>query len=240
MKLKFLGTRGEIDLRTRLHAMHSSAVVSYRGGQVTVDCGADWLDRVFAMRPRAIVLTHGHPDHAWGLKNGAPCKVFATEETWTNLAGAPIADRAVVEPRKPFELNGITFEAFPVRHSIRCPAVGYRITAGRSAVFYVPDLVHIDDTHEALRDIRMYIGDGASLTRPMVRRQGDQLFGHAAIRTQLTWCRSEEVPAAVFTHCGSEIVGGDPAKMESAVRDLGSARGVNARLAFDGLEIILP
>jgi hypothetical protein len=42
------------------------------------------------------------------------------------------------------------FEAFPVDHSLRAPAVGYRITAGCAAIFYAPDLVSIVDEQEAL------------------------------------------------------------------------------------------
>lgn len=56
MKLKFLGTRGEIDARARLCRMHSSLEVSYRGRAVMIDCGADWLQRIYQMRPEAILL----------------------------------------------------------------------------------------------------------------------------------------------------------------------------------------
>ena len=51
-----------------------------------VDCGEDWLGRVEAIRPDAIIITHGHPDHAFGLRSGAPCPVYATSETWQNIA----------------------------------------------------------------------------------------------------------------------------------------------------------
>jgi phosphoribosyl 1,2-cyclic phosphodiesterase len=86
------------------------------------------------------VLTHAHPDHAWGLKNGAPCRVYGTEQTWHRLKSFPLPDRALVEPRAPFCIHNIVFEAFPVEHSLRAPAVGYRITAGRTSIFYVPGL----------------------------------------------------------------------------------------------------
>ena len=49
------------------------------------------------------------------------------------------------------EICGVTFEAFPVEHSIRAPAVGYRVTAiGKGCVFYVPDVVRIYDRSAAL------------------------------------------------------------------------------------------
>lgn len=240
MKLIFLGTRGEIDLRTRLHRMHSCLAVSYRNHGFLIDCGADWLHKIRHMRPHAIVLTHAHPDHAWGLKKGAPCKVYATPETWHVLEKFPIADRVAIQPRCPFRIYEMTLEAFPVEHSIHAPAVGYRITAGRSAVFYVPDLVYIYDVHEALRGVRIYIGDGASLRRPIVRKSDSSLVGHAAILMQLAWCEEEGVPKALFTHCGSQIVRARSRDVGNIVLELGSERGVSAQIAIDGMEITLP
>src|SRR5690606_3412712 len=67
MVLRFLGTRGEIEARTRAHRMHASLEVAYRGRSVMIDCGADWRARVWRLAPKAIVLTHAHPDHAAGL-----------------------------------------------------------------------------------------------------------------------------------------------------------------------------
>lgn len=239
MKLKFLGTRGEIDLRTKLHRMHTSARISVGKRAVMIDCGLDWLHRVGRMRVDAIVLTHAHPDHAWGLREGAPCPVYTTAQTWSILNSYPVTDRVTVAPREPFQIHDITFEAFTVVHSTRAPAVGYRVSAGDQSIFYVPDLVHIDQQHEALSGISLYVGDGASLRKPMVRRRGDALVGHAAVRTQLGWCRKEGVLRAIITHCGSEIVGSPPEAMNRAMEELAAEQGVRARIAFDGLEIRL-
>lgn len=240
MKLKFLGTRGEIDVRTRRHRMHSSLAVSYDGCEIMIDCGLDWLRRIHRMRPEAIVLTHAHPDHAWGLKNGSPCKVYATEQTWDCIRAFPVVDCVTIKPRSPFHIGGITLEAFPVEHSTRAPAAGYRIVAGRTSIFYVPDVVYIYESHAALSGIRLYIGDGATLRRPLVRKRNGALIGHAAVRTQLGWCQREGVRTALITHCGSEIVAGDARAVTAALRDLALERGVDARVAFDGLEVVLP
>jgi glyoxylase-like metal-dependent hydrolase (beta-lactamase superfamily II) len=74
MHLHFLGTRGEIAVRPRQHRMYT-ALLSHRTGRVMIDCGLDWLR---PLRPDAIVLTHAHSDHTWGLKNGARVSGFRT------------------------------------------------------------------------------------------------------------------------------------------------------------------
>jgi phosphoribosyl 1,2-cyclic phosphodiesterase len=239
VKLRFLGTRGEIEARTARHRRHSSLAVAYRGRELIVDWGLDWRGRLGQLKPQAIVLTHSHPDHAGGLRDGVPCAVYATEATWAALGRYPIEQREVVEPTHPFRLGSIRLEAFPVEHSLRAPAVGYRIEAGRSAIFYAPDLVAIADERAALSGLDLYVGDGAAVTRSIIRRRDGRAIGHASIRVQLDWCADGAVPRAVFTHCGSEIVKGDPAAIAERVDALGRERSVRAEIAYDGLELVL-
>jgi len=241
MKLTFLGTRGEIDARTRRHRRHCSLLVEYRRRRVMIDCGEDWLGEISNVNPGAIVLTHAHPDHAMGLKRGAPCPVWATSETWGCVDEYPIdrSRRHVVEPEKKLRIEGIDFRAFTVEHSTRCPAVGYRIEAGRAAIWYAPDLVHIHQRSRALADVQLYVGDGASPARSLVRKRGDRLIGHTPIRTQLTWCAKEGVPEAIITHCGSRIVEGDERTLGAQVRRWARKRNVTARIAYDGLEKVV-
>jgi glyoxylase-like metal-dependent hydrolase (beta-lactamase superfamily II) len=68
--LTFLGTRGELAIRSRRHRRHSSLLIQYNDARIMIDCGADWLGRLSSVAPTAIVLTHAHPDHAWGLAKG--------------------------------------------------------------------------------------------------------------------------------------------------------------------------
>lgn len=239
MRLRFLGTRGEIEARTRRHRRHSSLLVGYRGREVMIDCGLDWRDRLGRLLPAAVVLTHAHPDHAAGLRDGAPCPVYAPAETWSAIERYPLAERIVVKPRRPLAVSGLEFEAFPVEHSLRAPAVGYRITAGRAAIFYAPDLVAIAEEREALTGLDLYVGDGAALTRSIIRRRNGRAIGHASIRAQLEWCATAGLRRAVFTHCGSEIVKGDARTVAASVCALGSEHAIEALIAYDGLELSL-
>lgn len=239
MKLTFLGTRGEIEARTRQHRMHSSLRIAQDGSTVIIDCGLDWLKRVTKMRPNAIFLTHAHSDHAGGLKNGALCEVFATDETWKRLENFAIRNRSLVRLHQPIKIDSLTFEAFPVEHSLIAPAVGYRVTSAGSSIFYVPDVASIPELARALKGVSVYIGDGATVTRPLVRKRDKALIGHAPITVQLQWCTQEGVRRAFFTHCGTQIVSDDERALAEKIHGLASELAVDARIAHDGLEIVV-
>ena len=219
--------------------MHTSLLVSYRGADVMIDCGLDWLGKLKRVSPSAIVLTHAHPDHAWGLKHGAPCPVYAPDKTWQELSRYPIKDRHVMKERTPTKICGITFEAFPVEHSILSPAVGYRVSAGRACIFYAPDLIFIHERSAALKGVQIYIGDGATVTHSFIRKRGKALIGHSPVRTQLTWCQKENVPRSIITHCGSEIVTGSKRDVAAKIRAMAAERHLDVRIAYDGMKVKL-
>ena len=239
MKLTFLGTRGEINARTWRHRMHTSLLVSHRAANVMIDAGLDWLGKLKRVDPNAIVLTHAHPDHAWGLKRGAPCPVYAPEKTWQELQHYQIKDRHLINERTPTRIREITFEAFPVEHSILSPAVGYRVSAGRACIFYAPDLIFIHERSAALKGVQLYIGDGATVTRSFIRKRGKAVIGHSPVRTQLAWCQKEGVPRAIITHCGSEIVTGDERDIAAKICAMAVERGIEVRIACDGMKVTL-
>jgi phosphoribosyl 1,2-cyclic phosphodiesterase len=245
MKLVFLGTRGYIDARTEKHFNHSSMKISYYETEIIIDCGEDWLEQVNGWDVDAIVLTHAHPDHAFGLKNGAPCPVYATEESWENLDDYPIEDRVIIHERQAFSIpeksdHPVEIEAFPVLHSTRAPAVGYRIKAGNSEIFYVPDVAWIKDRKDAMTGIDIYIGDGATVKKSMVRKPGDTIIGHVPIQTQLTWCQKTGVNRAIFTHLGTQIVKGNQEEILTQIQSMAAERNIDkVEIANDQMSVIL-
>jgi phosphoribosyl 1,2-cyclic phosphodiesterase len=239
VKLTFLGTRGGIAIRSRRHRRHSSVLLQHRKSRIMIDCGTDWMHRLRALAPTAIVLTHAHPDHAGGLAAGAQCPVYATTKTWTLLSGSAVEDRRTLPLRRSITIDQLMLRAFPVAHSTLAPAVGLRIHADGGDAVYVPDVAEIPDRPELLRGADIYIGDGATIRRSMVRRKGRVMIGHAPITTQLDWCEEAGVRRAIFTHCGSPIVRASAAETDVLIRELGLEHGIEACIAYDGLEIRL-
>lgn len=237
VNIMFLGTRGGIKARSQRHHRHTSTLILYRGKNVMIDCGLDWLGQIFRLNPEAIIITHAHPDHVNGLKNGTPCPVYATQESWDIMRNFDIheSQKNIITIGKPILINKILFEAFELEHSLIAPAVGYKITAGKSTIFYASDLVAIQHKAQALEDCKLYIGDGAIIARSLLVRTRDHThIGHTSIKEQLAWCKQAEVPRAIFTHCGTEIVTESHDVIEKKITHLGHENGVQARIAFDG------
>ncbi len=136
--------------------------------------------------------------------------------------------------KKSMAIGGLKFTAYPVQHSVRAPAVGYRVSAKTGSFFYLPDVAKLQNARGVLRGVDVYIGDGATMRRSMVREKNGNLIGHTPITTQLDWCAKAHVRRVIFTHCGSPIVRGDPRAMSASVQKLGRECGISALLACDG------
>ncbi len=240
MRLKFLGTRGYIEAKTKRHSNHTSLMIIHNKKKIMIDCGETFLNKLNRIKPDHIVITHAHPDHAFGLENGANCFVWATQKSWEILKKFPIQKKyqKLIEIRKKHKIENITFEAFDVMHSIKAPAVGYRISFEKKSFFYVPDVLWIENRKEAFKNILFYIGDGATIQRNMVRKdkKTNELYGHANIRQQLTWCQKEGVNKMIITHLGSDVVKNEK-KAIKLIKDLAFKRNLEVVIAYDGLEI---
>jgi ribonuclease BN (tRNA processing enzyme) len=151
------------------------------------------------------------------------------------MAPWPLALRYVVPAQQPFTVAGLHLEAWPVEHSVLAPAVGYRVSAASTRIFYVPDVARLPNPVAALRGVDLYVGDGATFDRPLIRRRGSLYIGHATISTQLEWCAAAGVRDAVFTHCGSGVVRSEPREIAVALAAMAREYGVRARFACDGL-----
>jgi hypothetical protein len=127
-----------------------------------------------------------------------------------------------------FKVGKVACMAYRVIHSIRCPAVGWKLVFEGKTLIYNSDLVDIEQKDSVLEDVDYYVGDGSAVRANLVRRRGDVLFGHTRIITQVHWCQKFGINHIIFTHLGKETL-----REEANFK----ADHPGVIFAFDGLEL---
>ncbi len=242
VRLRFYGTKGYVEEESPSHRGHSAFTVEAGGFRLLCDFGQNRKGMLGKIRPDAIFISHAHPDHAWGLKEGTDVPVYASAVTHEILRDLPIGNRVVLKPGTPRSEGPFRIAAFPVVHSVRCPCVAARIVAGRFTLVYSGDVISFENPDAALVGADLYVGDGSTLKGSLVRRHASgTLIGHTTIRAQLGWLARAGVPRAVFSHFGKgPIEMGRPALTESLRRLAAEkAAGCEVRAARDGMSLEL-
>lgn len=240
MRLHFYGTKGYVEAKSRSHTGHSAFTVESGGFRLLCDFGQNRKGRLGKIAPDGIFVSHGHPDHAWGLAEGTEAPVLASDATHALMADFPISRRVVLTPRLAEPIGPFRVTSYPVLHSVRCPGVAARIDTPEGDVVYSGDLVSFEspgDASAALEGVRLYVGDGSTLTGSLVRRHTTgMLLGHTTIRAQLGWLARAGVPRAVFSHFGEEPIAMGDRDLRQALATLAAAKAPDCEVvaARDG------
>jgi len=214
MKLLFLGTKGEIEEESLSHKNHASLLIESEGFKVLVDFGETYSRKDFEkIAPDAVIVTHAHDDHIAGLK-GFPIEVPVylhegiRESRYFKREDYQFLKERSYSPHRSFSVGPFRIRAVPVLHSLYAPNVALFIEAEGFKLCYASDVLSIskEDRDKYLVGCDLYIGDGSTLTRDLVRRKDDDPYGHKSIRGQLSWLRDASVESAIFTHFGKEAV----------------------------------
>lgn len=234
MILTYLGSKGEIEEKSKNHRYHSSLLITHKRFKLLIDYGEIHKYKLNKIKPNVILITHAHPDHAFGLKEGTNIPVYSTRESYKSIKKFPVKNFRIIKINKKFQLNGFEIIAYKVIHSIRCPAVCYKIKVGKKIIVYAPDLIDIIKKGNVLKNVDFYIGDGSIFSRSLIRRKGKKLFGHSSIKTQINWCKKFGIKKIFFTHFGKEIIKNEK-EIKSKVKEIAE----NVEFAYDGLKAFL-
>lgn len=229
MRIRILGTRGEIEETAPYHSRHSGALIDSR---LLLDLGEPgFLD----FRPEAVLITHLHPDHAYFVRAGsarppAGLPLFAPESR-------PGAGLTVLD--KPATIAGYDVHPIPTHHSLKVLSQAYLISDGSVKVLYTGDLIWINKEYHALFEaLDLVITEASSIRRGgFVKRDPatGKIFGHRGvpdlIRFFAPYCRR-----IVLVHFGAWFYK-DARGARREIRRLGRENGVGVEAAYDGLEI---
>ncbi|MHA1773398.1 MAG: DNA adenine methylase [Candidatus Heimdallarchaeota archaeon] len=206
ISLTFLGTKGEVEESSKRHKFHTGLIIGYRGKKLLFDFGENLAGKLEEINPDAIFITHGHPDHCFGLKKGTSKPVYASKETLKVMKDFLLEDIRVLEPGKTVKIFDFEVTPYPVYHSIKCPAFGFLIKVGNRKIVFAPDIIGFKDREKVLKDVDLYIGDGSSPGKDLIRRKDDKIFGHSSMKTQIKVCEKFGIPKVIFTHFGKQFI----------------------------------
>jgi ATP-dependent DNA ligase/phosphoribosyl 1,2-cyclic phosphodiesterase len=200
MIITFEGTKGDVPTVSPKHRLPSSITVYHNPTTLLVDFGEGYEN--VPSNVSAILLTHAHPDHAFGLKDKTvDVPVYLNKFSNRLLDKEHYSFHRKIFWRNPFTVEGIKVTPVPVIHSVKAPTSGFLFEAKGRKLAYFPDVLRIKDLN-VLKNTDVYIGDGSALDRDIIHDVDGKKVGHASIRTQLNWLASQGVKRAVFTHFG--------------------------------------
>lgn len=239
MRLIFPGTKGEIEEENKFHRFHSSMIVEYRKTKILFDFGfkhSPVLDEKINGFD-AIFITHSHPDHyMWTIEDPTQqikAPVYLTSVTYSSSIRKP-ENFILVESGNEYKIKDLAVEPLEAIHSIRSPAVCYKIKNGK-VVLYAPDIIDIKEPKEIMfKRVDILVADGSSLNINMVRRKNDQLFGHTMIKTVVNWCKKYGIPRLIITHLGKQMVGTAEEKIIEKIKQYSEGK-LDFLIAHDGM-----
>lgn len=231
MKIKILGTRGEIESSAPYHSKHSGILID---DTLLLDCGEQ---EFLSYNPQAILITHLHPDHAFFVRHNEP--VPATTAQW--YAPEKYDHAPIVIPSQPFTLAGYSITPIPTEHSIKVKSLAYLIEKEGKKILYTGDMIWIEKQyHHVLHNCDIIITEGSYVREGgLVRRDPttEKIYGHTGV-PNLMHLFKNFTHTLVLMHFGSWFYKDIQASREE-LQTLAQQNNITLIIGYDGLEITI-
>lgn len=231
MKIKILGTRGEIKPTLPKHSKHSGVLIDEK---IMFDLGEK---EYLKYKPKAIFITHLHPDHAFFVLKPEEAKINIPLYAPEKLKNGP--EIKIID--KKTEIDGYTITPIPTHHSKLVKSTAYLIEKKPNKILYTGDVIWINkEYHHLLNNLDLVITEGSFVRKGgMIRRdkKTGTIYGHAGI-PNIIHLLSPFTKKIAFMHFGSWFYD-DPEKAKQKIAKLGEENKIETIIGYDGLEINL-
>jgi ribonuclease BN (tRNA processing enzyme) len=226
MKIRVLGTRGEIKVSDNKHIYHSGVLID---NLVMLDLGEkDFLK----YHPKIVFITHLHPDHAYFARHHfkAPnLTIFAPE-----LYGE---DQRVKIINKLIKFDFYKITPIPTIHSKKVKSQAYLIEKNLKRVLYTGDMIWIKKEYwPILINLDLVITEGSFINiGGRIRRDNEKnVFGHTDIPNLIKFF-SPFTQKILFIHFGSWFF--DDTKRSIHRIEALTQEGLDLMIGYDGMEL---
>jgi len=231
MRVRILGTRGEVEPSGPRHSRHSGILVD---GTLMVDLGErEFLD----YGPKAVLITHLHPDHAYFVRAGegrppAGIPIFSPERY--EDSGVRLLDDTRT-------IAGFDVRPIPTHHSLKVLSQAYLISRGSAKILYTGDIVWINKEYHPL-----FEGLDAVITEASYLRKGGlvkrdkitgRIYGHNGLPDIIRLFR-DHCRRIILVHFGAWFYK-DARRARAEIRKLGRANGISVEAGYDNEEIVI-
>lgn len=233
MKIKILGTRGEIPESAPCHSRQSGILVD---DELMLDLGEEEFLRY---RPRNIVFTHLHPDHAFFVRNpGEAPDIDIPMYGPESYREGNVRVEKLGGSRK---IGHYHVRAVPAVHSLKVESNALVVSRGKRKFLYTGDLLWIKKWyHRYFKGLDLVVMEGSFIRKSgMVRRDKNtgNVYGHAGIG-RLVSTFSDYADRIVLVHFGSWLYK-DMKEARRRVQEIAEREDVEVTVGYDGMEITI-
>ncbi|MCL4361806.1 MBL fold metallo-hydrolase [Candidatus Dependentiae bacterium] len=228
MKIKVLGTRGEIEESAPYHSKRSGVLID---NKILLDCGDESF---LEYNPKYILITHLHPDHAYFARHNempdTKAKIYAPEKY----------DEVNIHiTNKPFKIGSYKITPIPTVHSVKVKSNAYLIEHKGKRLLYTGDMIWIEKKYRTKMKNLDFVITEASFVRKggMIRRKKDsgKIYGHQGVPNLINIFK-EYTNKILFIHFGAWFYK-DIEKARKKFEKLAEQNEIEIIVGYDGLEI---
>jgi ribonuclease BN (tRNA processing enzyme) len=232
MKIKILGTRGEIEPTKPYHSHHTGVLID---NKILFDIGEE---EFLNYNPSCIFITHLHPDHAFFVRSSYKKQINFSQPIYAPEDYNTIVTKFNENVKK---IGSYSIRSLPTYHSKTVKSTAYLIIHNSQKILYTGDLIWINKKyHRFFEDVDLVITE-ASFIKKEGRVQKDketgQIYGHAGIPRLINLFK-KYTDTILFIHFGEWFFENIP-KARNTLNTISKKHNINSIIGYDGLEFDL-